>query len=89
MSTVMAKKKNGPRSRSAYQTHVIIAFPNDSSKNIIDLTERKLVRLASSHADENIRKIAARMLHDYTSGLIAVAWEEGVLPVYVFLKPQR
>ncbi len=86
MSTVMAKKKNGPRSRSAYQTHVAVAFPNDSSKNIIDLTERKLVRLASSHVDENIRKIAARMLHDYMNGKIAVAWEDGVLPVYVFLR---
>ena len=86
MSTVMAKKKNGLRSRSAYQTHVTVVFPNDSSKNIIDLTERKLVRLASSHADENIKKIAARMLHDYVNGKIAVAWEDGCLPVYCFLK---
>jgi hypothetical protein len=86
MSTVMAKKKHGPRSRSAYQTHVAVAFPNEPSKNLIDLTERKLVRIASTHADENIRKIAARMLHDYVNGKIAVAWEDGVLPVYVFLK---
>lgn len=87
MSTVMAKKKNGPRSRSAYQTHVTVMFSGDTSKNVIDLTERKLVRLASSHPDENIQKIAARMLHDYMNGKIAVAWEDGVLPVYIFLKP--
>lgn len=87
MSTVMAKKKNGPRSRSAYQTHVTMLFTGEASKNVIDLTERKLVRLASSHLDENIRKIAARMLHDYVNGKIAVAWEDGILPVYIFLRP--
>jgi len=84
MSTVMAKK-NGPRSRSAYQTHVTVLFAD--AKNVIDLTERKLVRLASAHPDENIRKIAARMLHDYVNGKIAVAWEDGILPIYIFLKP--
>jgi hypothetical protein len=83
----MAKKKNGPRSRSAYQTHVTVLFTDDNAKNVIDLTERKLVRLASSHLDENIRKIAARMLHDYMNGKIAVAWEDGILPIYIFLKP--
>jgi hypothetical protein len=83
----MAKKKNGPRSRSAYQTHVTVLFTDDNVKNVIDLTERKLVRLASSHLDENIRKIAARMLHDYMNGKIAVAWEDGILPIYIFLKP--
>ncbi len=87
MSTVMVKKKSGPRSRSAYQTHVTVLFTDDNAKNVIDLTERKLVRLASSHLDENIRKIAARMLHDYMNGKIAVAWEDGILPIYIFLKP--
>lgn len=84
MSIVMAKK-NGSRSRSAYQTYAAILFVD--AKNVIDLTERKLVRLASTHSDENIRKVAARMLHDYTSGKIAVAWEDGILPIYIFLKP--
>jgi hypothetical protein len=83
----MVKKKNGSRSRSAYQTHVAVLFTDDNTKNVIDMTERKLVKLASSHLDENIRKIAARMLHDYVNGKIAVAWEEGCLPIYHFLKP--
>lgn len=87
MSTVMVKKKSSSRSRSAYQTHVAVLFTDDSAKNVIDLTEHKLVRLASSHLDENIRKIAARILHDYMNGKIAVAWEDGILPIYIFLKP--
>jgi lysophospholipase L1-like esterase len=87
MSIVMAKKKSEPRSRSAYQTHVVVLFGANDAKNIIDLTERKLVRIASSHKDENVRKLAARMLSDYTSGKIAVAWEQGILPVYIFLRP--
>jgi hypothetical protein len=66
---------------------VTVVFAEKDTKNVIDLTERKLVRLASSHTDENIRKIAARMLHDYTNGKIAVAWEEGCLPIYHFIKP--
>ncbi len=86
MSSAMAKRK-GPRARSAYQTHVSILFPGEeATKHVIDLTERKLVRIAMRHTDENIRKLAARMLHDYVTGKIAVAWEDGTLPVYIFLR---
>lgn len=87
MSTVMTKKKNGPRSRSTYQTHIAVLFINNKFKNVIDITEYKLVRLASTHIDENIRKVAASVLRDYISGKIAVAWEDGILPIYIFLRP--
>lgn len=87
MSIVMAKKKIEPRSRSAYQTHVTVLFTTFDVKNIVDISERKLVRMATTHEDENIRKLAARMLHDYMSGKIAIAWECN-LPVYMFLKPR-
>ena len=86
MSAVMTKKKNGLRSRSTYQTHTAVLFINNQFKNVVDITEYKLVRLASTHADENIRKIAACVLRDYINGKIAVAWEDGILPVYIFLR---
>jgi hypothetical protein len=85
MSIVMAKN-NKTRSRSAYQTHVMVLFSGKETKNVIDMTERKLIRIATTHVDENIRKVAARMLQDYVSGKIAVAWEEGILPIYIFIK---
>jgi hypothetical protein len=85
MAFVMAKKDK-VRTRSAYQTHVSILFPKQS--NLIDLTERKLIKLAASHPDENIKKLVTRLLHDYTAGKIAIAWESGAMPVYIFIKPQ-
>lgn len=86
MSTIMAKKKTVTRTRSAYQTHIAVVFPDISLENVFDMTEKKLIRMASSHEDENVRKIAARLLHDYNMGKIAIAWEKGILPVYMFLK---
>lgn len=86
MTTPMAKRKKEARTRSAYQAHVSTILPLDTAKNVLDLTERKLRRIAVSHPDADIRRLVTRMLHDYLRGTIAVAWEDGVVPVYCFLK---
>jgi hypothetical protein len=86
MTSPMVKRKREVRTRSAYQAHVLTILPAEAAGNVVDLTERKLRRIAKLHADEDIRKLAARMLHDYLRGSIAIAWEDGVVPVYCFLK---
>ena len=86
MNSVVVKRKITTRTRSAYQAHVSSLLPKDESfANVIDLTERKLRRMADKHSDEDVRKLAARMLRDYLSGSIAIAWE-GNMPIYCFLK---
>ena len=85
MSVVMSKKIQ--KTRTAYQTHV--RHLSAVSNNILDFSEFKMVRLATSHKDENVRKLIVRMLHDYQNGKIAIAWEEGNLPVYCFIKPRE
>lgn len=87
MSLVMAKRGKA-KTRSGYQVHasVLLSKSNENVANVVDMTERKLIALATKHADENIRKLAARLLQDYVAGKIAVAWEDGCVPVYCFLK---
>ena len=86
MTTPMAKRKKEARTRSAYQAHVSTILPTESAKNVLDLSEKKLRRIAVNHPDADIRRLAARMLHDYLRGSIAIAWEDGIVPVYCFLK---
>lgn len=50
----------------------------------IDFTEKKLERLADNCKDEQRKILILRLLHDYLKGFIAIAWEEGERPVYVF-----
>jgi len=86
MSSVTVKRKAAARTRSAYQAHVSTFTTGDEASNVVDLAERKLRRLASRHADADVRKLATRMLSDYLKGSIAIAWENGVIPIYCFLK---
>lgn len=86
MYTPMAKRKKEERTRSAYQAHVSTILPMESTKNVLDMSELKLRRIAVNHPDADIRRLAARMLHDYLRGTIAIAWESGNIPVYCFLK---
>jgi len=86
MTTPMVKRKKEARTRSAYQAHVSTILAAESSKNVLDLTEKKLRKLAVNHPDADIRHLATRMLHDYLRGVIAIAWEDGIVPVYCFLK---
>lgn len=75
--------KRRVRARSAFQEHVVLP------SNVVDFTERKLASLARSHKDEDVRKTATKLLHDYLMGLIAIAWEDGVAPVYSFIERPR
>ncbi len=86
MTSPMTKRKRTARTRSAYQAHVSTLLPGSEATNVVDLTEKKLRRLATRHPDEAIRKLATRMLADYLRGSIAIAWEDGIVPVYCFLK---
>lgn len=86
MTSVMVKRKSNARTRSAYQAHVSTFLPGSDVSNVVDLAERKLRRLSERHPDEDVRKLASRMLADYLRGSIAIAWESGVIPIYCFLK---
>lgn len=90
MSLVMAKKGK-IKSRSGYQVYTspLPSTLTGTVNNVIDMTERKLIALATKHTDENIRKLAARLLQDYVSGKIAVAWEDGIVPVYCFINHSK
>lgn len=84
MKLVMSKRsKKEPKTRSGYQIHVSLRAKDTS--NTADLTEKKLAKLAADHKDESVRKLAGKMLQDYVSGKIAVAWEDGIHPVYAFV----
>ena len=83
VSNIVANRRK-TRTRSAFQAHVS-TYAADAS-NVIDLSERKLVRMAAEHRDEDARKLAAKLLRDYVDGTIAVAWEDGIVPVYSFLR---
>ncbi len=86
MGAPMTKGRKESRTRSAYQVHVSTILPPESAQNVFDLTERKLRRIAVNHPDADIRRLVTRMLSDYLSGSIAIAWENGDFPVYSFLK---
>lgn len=86
MTSPMVKRKRPARTRSAYQAHVSTILLNEEAKNVADMTEFKLRRLAVQHPDSDIRTLATRMLNDYLNGTIAVAWEDSIIPVYCFLK---
>jgi hypothetical protein len=45
--------------------------------NVVDFTERKLVRLASSTTDPQQRLILMALIIHYRAGLVAVAWRRG------------
>lgn len=83
MTVAMTKNGSNVRQRSAYQAH---SSTLAASRNVIDLSEAKLRRMALRHPDADVRKLASRMLADYLSGTIEVAWENGCLPVYRFTK---
>lgn len=80
---MIVKRKRAPRSRSAYQERM----PDQgSAANVIDIAEAKLRRIATHHSDADVRRLAARMLDGYLKGEISIAWDDGNLPVYAFLK---
>jgi len=51
-------------------------------RNVVDFTERKLLRYASKTHDQQQKLVLMAMIEDYKSGNIAVAWRRGQ-PVYI------
>jgi len=53
-----------------------------SFRNVVDFTERKLLRYANKANDPQQKLVLMAMIDDYLKGNIAVAWRKGQ-PVYV------
>jgi len=54
------------------------------NSGVIDFTEKKLLKIADECVDEQKKIMVLRLLHDYMKGYIAIAWENGDKPVYIF-----
>ena len=50
--------------------------------NVIDFTERRLMKMSLTITDAQQRLVLMAMLSDYIHGLLAIAWKRG-LPTYV------
>lgn len=48
-----------------------------SIKSIIDFTEHRLVQVADNAEDEQQKATLKKLLKDYKSGSVAVAWKSG------------
>lgn len=83
----MATRKKNTHSRSAFHKHVKFSIHDPS--NICDFTEYKLNRLLLVIKDEKQRQFIERLLSDYLLGLVAIAWEDGVVPFYAPVKKNK
>jgi hypothetical protein len=54
----------------------------DGARNVVDFTERKLIRYATRTSDHQQKLVLMAMIEDYKKGNIAVAWRRGQ-PVWV------
>lgn len=57
-------------------------------KNVIDYSEKRLLRLAKRARDEQQRLVIMTMLHDYKRGDIAIAWRAGN-PVFIRVSHEK
>lgn len=67
---------------TGFSLHVSQHTAYNGSNNLIDYTEKKLIRYAASIVDTQQRLVIIALIKDYISGLIAIAWKKG-LPIYV------
>jgi len=51
-------------------------------RNVVDFTERKLIRFASKTHDSQQKLVLMAMIEDYRKGNIAIAWRRGQ-PVWI------
>ena len=51
-------------------------------RNVVDFTEKKLLRYANKTSDQQQKLVLMAMIDDYKKGNIAVAWRRGQ-PVYI------
>ncbi len=81
LSTEMATRNvanlpGRPEARTEFQVH------GGEARNVVDFTERKLIRYAMKATDPQQKLVLMAMVEDYRNGHIAVAWRRGQ-PVYV------
>lgn len=62
---------------TCYQLHTSI-LSEEVLANVIDYTEKKLVRKIEETRDAQKKLLLVAMLKDYTEGQIAVSWKRGV-----------
>jgi hypothetical protein len=55
---------------------------HSKAANVVDFTERKLLKLAAKVSDPQQKLTLVAVIQDYRDGNIAVAWKRGA-PVYV------
>lgn len=82
-----SKTTRPPKSKSCskFALHINQSFLNgEVPKNIIDFNEKKLLKLAEDCIEEQRKILFLKLVHDYVKGLIAIAWEDGTKPIYVF-----
>ena len=56
-------------------------------RNVVDFTEKKLLKYASKTSDQQQKLVLMAMIDDYKKGNIAVAWRRGQ-PVYVHISKE-
>jgi hypothetical protein len=81
LSTEMATRNvadlpGRPEKCTEFQVH------GGEARNVIDFTERKLIKFAAKATDPQLKLTLAAMVDDYRKGHIAVAWRRGQ-PVYI------
>lgn len=68
--------KKSEKAKTAVRTE-FQTYASFSSENVVDMTERRLMKLAISLKDP-VKKLSANtLLSDYRAGKIAIAWQEG------------
>ena len=55
---------------------------SNGSHNVVDFTEKKLLRYASRSQDSQQKLVLMAMIKDYMDGNIAIAWKRGQ-PVWI------
>jgi hypothetical protein len=58
--------------------------PGIISPSLIDFTEFKLLRLIKTTFEVERKRALVGLLADYKSGRVAIAWQKGSNPIYVF-----
>jgi hypothetical protein len=72
------KKTNDAFHATCFQLHKSMLIEVGSCANIIDFTEKKLIRDIDNSKDALKKLLLVAMLEDYTSGKIAISWKKGV-----------
>lgn len=72
MATHRVTRPERPDRCTDFQLHL-----EGHASNVIDFTERKLVRYALATQDEQQRIVLMALIVDYRAGAVAVAWRQG------------